>query len=120
MITQEEWDKINSIIDEKVEKAKQEAMLLLPEVSANLFMKTAVKMQTIERFKKDHKDLIPHVDILVAEMEKIEANNPGKSYNDILAEAIPIVKQKASIVKKSNFDVQKPIDTKFKGDIGVL
>ena len=121
MIEQEDWDKIKEMINEAVEKGQQDVMLLLPEVSANLYMRTAAKMSALDKFRADHKDLVSHLDIVRFEMEKIETDNPGKTYTEILTLALPEINSKVKKIGKLDVtNVQKPTDLKMKGDLGTL
>lgn len=121
MMEQEDLDQIQSMIDASIEKAKQDLMLLLPEVSANLYMRTVAKMRVIDKFKTEHKELIPHLDVVKFEMERIEADNPGKSYDEILKEALPFVNDKVKKIGKLDVSkAQKPTDLKVKSDLGEL
>jgi hypothetical protein len=121
MIEQEDWDKIRSLIDEMVEKGKQDVMLLLPEVSANLYMRTVAKMKALDKFRGEYKELVPHLDIVRFEMEKVEGDNPGKTYDEILKLALPEISSKVKQIGKMDVStVQKPTDLKMKGDLGVL
>ena len=100
MITDEERQ---SIINEAVEKA----LLVLPEVVGNLMMSQARNQKLIKDFYEKHPDLVPNPHIVAATVEKVEGDNPGMKYEEILAKSIPLI--------RSRLSASKTLDTKNLG-----
>jgi hypothetical protein len=95
VITEEERQ---SIINEAVEKA----LLVLPEVVGNLMMSQARNQKLIKDFYEKHPDLVPNPHIVAATVEKVEGDNPGMKYEEILAKSIPLIRERLAAAKPLN------------------
>jgi hypothetical protein len=84
-----------SIINEAVEKA----LLVLPEVVGNLMMSQARNQKLIKDFYTKHPDLVSNEHIVAATVEKIEGDNPGLKYEEILAKSVPLIRERMKTAK---------------------
>lgn len=100
MITEEERQ---SIINEAVEKA----LLVLPEVVGSLMMSQARNQKLIKEFYTKYPDLVSNEHIVAATVEKVEGDNPGMKYEEILAKSVPLI--------RSRLKSFKALDTKSVG-----
>ena len=102
MITEEERQ---SIINEAIEKA----LLALPEVVGNLIMNQVnlVKMNKI--FYDKFPEFSTKKDIVQAVVEKVEEDYPGTDYEEILKQAVPLIRERIKVTNSLTFkDVKKP------------
>ena len=93
MLTEEEK---NEIIDKAVERA----MLLLPEVVGNMMQEQAVLHKMNSKFYADYPEFKEHRDCVVAEVEKVEGENTLMKYDEILAKAVPGIRERIRIKQK--------------------
>lgn len=102
MITEKEKEEI---IDTAVERA----LLMLPEVVANLFKEKIALKNLAENFFKSNPEFEKHKDIVASTIQQIEGRNPGKKYVDVLREAEPEIKKRIGLVSNVDFSsVERP------------
>jgi phenolic acid decarboxylase len=102
MITEEER---NSIINEAVEKA----LLMLPEIIGNLMTNQVNLMKMNREFYSNYPELSKHKQLVASVVERIEGENPGMKYEDILKKAVPVIKDQMKTVNSLDFNsVDKP------------
>ncbi len=92
MITEEEKTEIINLAVEK-------ALLMLPDVVANLAANHSEMMSIKKEFFEKNKDLVDHKDITASVIESIESQNPGMSYREVLRKSIPIIRDRLLTVK---------------------
>lgn len=91
MITKEERD---SIINEAVEKA----LLVLPEVIGNLIANHTAYIKLNRDFYKKYPEFASRKDVVQSVVEKVEGDNFGMEYKDILTKAIPLIRKRLNLV----------------------
>lgn len=91
MITKEERD---SIVNEAVEKA----LLILPEVVGNLIANQTTFIELNREFYKKYPEFADKKDVVQSVVEVVEGENFGLEYKDILAKAVPKIKERLKIV----------------------
>ena len=102
MITEEERQ---SIINEAVEKA----LLMLPEVVGNLIMNQINLLKINRTFYEKYPDLASSKDLVAAVVEQVEGERPGLSYESILSQAVPRIREQIrSITKLDMKTVHRP------------
>lgn len=107
-------------IKNMIEIAKQECMLMLPEVAASLYMQSMAKMKAIGEFMEKNKDLAEHIDMLRKQVEEIDAKSPGTEYSKILEDASITVREKIKKIKELGVkEVDKPKDLVYQ-DFGQI
>ncbi len=92
MITEEERQ---SIINEAVEKA----LLALPEVIGNLITSHISMIRINREFYEKYPDLAKSKDIVSSVIEKVEGDNPGIDYTEILDRAVPIIREQIKSIR---------------------
>jgi len=84
-----------NIINETIERVFK----MLPDVLGNLMKSHAVYAKTNRKFYADNPEFATHKDIVLQAISKIEEKNPLRSYDEILKEATPIIKEQLKLVK---------------------
>lgn len=112
-MTPEEREEIQGWIKaegERVEKAIHAAiervLLKLPDTAISMVNERMARTFTEEEFFKDHSDLKEHRDLVMAAAGKIEGENPGKRFKEILEAAIPEARK--MIETKKGLSMGKP------------
>jgi hypothetical protein len=111
MITDEERQ---AIINEAVEKA----LLKLPEVVGNLMANHAASIKANREFYEAHPELKDHKEIVVSVLEKLESENPGVPYTQLLTKALPIIKDHLKIKQTVDTKINRPV--RQLPDVGAL
>ena len=92
-------DMWNTILTKVAGAAVEEALRLLPQVTAQL-IKTSVSMDSMMAdFLDRNKDFVGNEGVVRKVIMDTEAANPGASYPDILEKATPVIK---GIIKSAN------------------
>jgi len=97
MITEEER---NEVINAAVEKT----LLLIPEVIGSLMSSHAALHKINTKFYADHPEFKDKKGVVASVVEMIEGKNPLATYEDILREAVPIIKERINVMK--NLDME--------------
>lgn len=97
MITEEE--KLE-IVDMAVEKA----LRLLPETLTNLMISKEIYDKMTEKFYSENKEFQEYKPIVAEVVSKIEGQDPTKSYEQILKEATPKIKEAIELRKQVSMD----------------
>lgn len=95
MITDEERQ---SIINEAVEKA----LLMLPEVVGNLIMNQAHLVRVNRQFYEKYPDFAKNKDVVASVVERLEGDNPGINYTELLDKAAPVIREQIRTMKGLN------------------
>jgi len=69
--------------------AVQEALKVLPIVNENLVRRSAVLHKKSEEFYTSNQDLLEHKPVVAQVIERIESENPGLSFDEVLKRAAP-------------------------------
>lgn len=102
MITTEEKQQI---VDEVMERI----LLSLPELIGNLMTSHMALLKMNREFYKNNVEFAKHKDVVASVVEKVEGDNPGMNYNEILKKAVPLIKERLNITSKLNIDsVSRP------------
>jgi len=83
------------IIDASVEKA----LLLLPTVVGNLIVNQTALSKLTTEFYKEHPDFRDNKDAVRSIVEMLEGQSPGRSYTDILKDAVPKIQERIRLMK---------------------
>jgi len=101
MITQEEEDRI-------VNRSVEKALLMLPEVVGNLIMSQVSMVRLNKTFYSNNPEFT-NKELVSSIVEEIESENPGLKYEEILARAVPFIREKMGLMKGLTTDkVTKP------------
>jgi len=91
MITEEEKQEI-------IDKAVEKALLVLPETVGTMMMEQAALNKINAKFYSDYPEFAKRKDIVASVIEKIDSENPGADYKDILKKAVPEIRKQLDIV----------------------
>jgi hypothetical protein len=92
MVTDEEKREI-------IEQAKQEFMLIMPEVIGNLMANHAAFAKMNSKFYKDYPEFSNHKDIVVKVLEQEEGADPLEDYEKRLERAVPKIREIIQVEK---------------------
>lgn len=116
MVTKEEREEI---INETIEQM----LKMLPEVVGNLMTANAMYSKLTKDFYNDHLDFKDHKEIVSSVVSKIEGKDPTVKYEDILKEAVPLIREQIKLKGKVNMEpvVRDKLDLTFEPtDNGLL
>jgi hypothetical protein len=94
-----------------IKLAVEEALRALPSVITHLTSNAAYIKQLSEQFYKENPDLSKHKNIVAQVAEKIEADNPGATFPEVLKKAA--VKSRSTIKTFNEIEDRHPKDTKW-------
>ena len=106
---------IKPMISEAVNKGKEEALLSLPEVWANLVTDHLAIAKEKEEFYKKHPKFKEHKDAVTAAIAEVDGKNPFLSLKEKLKMAVPEIRHR--IKTKASLDMEtinKSPDLTFK------
>jgi hypothetical protein len=92
MVTDEERREI-------IEQAKQEFMVIMPEIIGNLIANHAAFAKMNSEFYKEYPDLADHKDVVVKVLEKEEGVDPLGDYKERLVKAVPKIREMIKVEK---------------------
>ena len=95
VITQEEREEI-------INAAVEKALLMLPDTVGNLIVNHAAMAKLTSGFYAAHPEFKDHKDAVVAILEKLESDNPGKKYEELLDVAAPAITERIRIKQSLN------------------
>lgn len=95
MITEEEKRDI-------IEQAKQEFMLIIPEVIGNLIANHAAYMKSNAEFYAKYPEFKDHRDAVVSILEKVDGEDTLIPYAEKLEKAVPLIRERIATMKRLN------------------
>lgn len=98
-----------AIVDEAVEKA----LLLLPQVFANLIEEHRNKVKLNQEFYKDHPEFKPHTEVVAQILESMEQEEGALDHKKLLEDAVPKIKERLRNLEKVDFKVNRLADRKI-------
>lgn len=87
----------------------EESLKALPTVLDHLAKQAAYLKELSDKFYKNNKDLAQHKRLVVTVIEKVEANNPGMEYSEILEKVVPEARRRISMLEEIKDEDRKPI-----------
>ena len=97
MITSDERE---NIIQETLERI----LKILPETIGNLMKAQSMYQQLTKSFYASNPELKDHTDIVREVVAKVESSNPVASYEDVLRNALPKIKDQIKLKGKLSMD----------------
>lgn len=88
---------LQSILPEMAAKAAEINLLAIPETVGNMLKEQAIQANLSAGLYDKHKEFKPHRQTVRAVIEKIDSDNPGMAYEDVVEAAIPIIKKQIAI-----------------------
>jgi len=119
MVTVEEREEI-------INAAVEKALLMLPETIGSLMSSQAALMKANKEFFAKHPEFAQHRDVVQAVLEKVDGEDTLADYQDKLAKAVPLVRERLQTMQKLDLaKVDKRVDRNFSdidtsGSNGVL
>lgn len=109
------------IVTPLIEKAKEQVLLALPELSAKLTMERLSVAKSVEELYRDNPTWKEHTSIVQSAIEDIDAANPGLSHAEIVKKAKPEITQRMNQIGSMDMNnVDKPNRPKFTSNIGEI
>lgn len=81
------YDQFNVYITRLVKLCVEEALKTIPQVATHMAAHATYMKKLNTTFYKDNKDLVNHKPLVASAMEKVQGENPGMSYEEVMAEA---------------------------------
>ncbi|MBT9168556.1 MAG: hypothetical protein DDT19_01903 [Syntrophomonadaceae bacterium] len=126
-VTQSIWDRINAgeldlledILTRVKEEAKEEALLLLPEVVGNLMVQHSALRRTTEEFYRANPSFEQNKLLVAKILEKLDAENPGVDYSKLLEKATPLIREKMALAASCELAAPsvKPTPPAYMGEL---
>jgi hypothetical protein len=102
MITEEERQ---SIINE----AKEQTLLAIPEVIGNLIQNHLHLIKLNKKFYDEFPEFNKNRDLVAQVVEYVEGKNPGIDYEQVLKQAVPVIRERMKTVKSLDLkNITKP------------
>jgi len=92
MVTEEERREI-------IEQAKEEFLVMIPEVIGNLMANHAALTKMNSQFYKDHPELVEHKMVVASVLEEVDGKDPLATYEEKLKRSIPIIQSRLQQIK---------------------
>jgi hypothetical protein len=97
--------------------AVERALRMIPEVVGQLLLQKETTRKLAKNFYKNNPEFLNHKDIVTAEIERYEGENPGVSYGEILKAVTPTIKAKIETIASLDLTTpEKPTDLTFRGE----
>lgn len=88
---------LNKILFKVAQRAVEDTLRSLPAIINNLTMQAATIQKLGEDFYKSNSEFTKHKDLVGQTIELIEAENPGKTFEDVLKLAVPEIQRKINL-----------------------
>ena len=85
-------------------EAMERTLLRIPDVLGNLMINRAFQAKVNREFYSNHKEFFNHKDVVAAVVERIESENPDKSYDKILELAVPEISKQIKLVTSTDVE----------------
>jgi len=107
VVTKQEYNNIRSLSYEDfcayarrfVKLCVEESLKALPTVVTHLSTQAAHLKEVSEEFYRNNPDLVSERKLVALSVEKVEGENPGMAYRDVLAKAAVLARSKISAKK---------------------
>lgn len=97
-------EQMNELLIKFQEEIIEKALLMLPNVMADMMMQSESLRMLNQNFYKGNEEFKKHKDIVASVVEEIDMKNPGLDYKNILEKATPIIKNRIKLT--SSLDVE--------------
>ena len=92
------------IIDEAVNKAVEKTLLLIPETVGSLMASHAALHKINSKFYTDYPEFRDRKDVVASVVEMIEGKDPLATYENILKQAVPEIRERLLTMKNLNME----------------
>jgi uncharacterized protein with HEPN domain len=107
MITEEEKEEI-------INKAIERMLLIIPETIGHLMASKATQHKINQKFYADYPEFKDRKDAVASVVEKIENENHGLSYDEILKKSVPEIRKRIATTNKLDMKVSQNPNRDFK------
>ena len=90
-----------------VQEVLERMLKILPEVVGNLMATHALNSKLTQEFYKSNPDLKGHEDVIREVVSKVEMASPLASYDSILKDALPEIRQQIKLKGRVSMDTPK-------------
>lgn len=90
-----------------VQEVIERMLKILPEVVGNLMATHALNSKLTQEFYKSNPDLKGHEDVIREVVSKVEMASPLASYDSILKDALPEIRQQIKLKGRVSMDTPK-------------
>lgn len=91
-----------SIIEEAINKSIEKMLLTLPETMGNLIASHVALNKINTKFYADYPEFKDKKDVVATIVEMVEGKNPLESYENILKQAVPEIRERINTLKNLN------------------
>ena len=90
------------------------------EIVSNLMMNSAEVFKLNKDLYKDHPEFKEHIDSVRSVLKKLEEENPGVAYVDLIKQAVPLIKDRIKtiapldiekVAKRNDLNLNIPMDS---------
>ena len=92
------YDQFCLVLSKVANYCIEESLKNLPHVITSLTNQAAYLKSLSEEFYERNKDLAAHKDLVAKTIERVEANNPGMDFKEVLSIAAPRIRQTLSMI----------------------
>lgn len=111
---------VNAFIEGLINEGGERILRGLPQMVDFLVQQAGTVRKLADEFYRDYPDLVGHKDLVRKILEKVEAENPGKKYGELLKKVGPEVREKLRKHEEITA-VEKPFSLrKLNEDLGQL
>lgn len=118
-ILQGDEETFNKFLESYSNYLVERVLKSIPVMIANLVKTSEGIVGTVEQFYKDNPQFVGAKDLVSKVMEKVDAENPGSSINELLSLAKPVIEQTLQ-VNGLNQTVERPNVDTFSKDLNGL
>jgi len=104
---------IEKLIDQKIEKAKEDILLALPEVWSSLALEQKSQLELAEKFYTDHPEFKNHKEIVAHMISLEDGKNPLAGMKEKLGKAVPKIKRRIEETKGLSMSVNDNPSLKY-------
>ena len=95
---------MNEFYEEKkteiIYAAVEESLKVLPEVFANLLDETMRKLKISKSFYDKYPEFKNHHDVVARVVQELDEKSPGKPFDKLVEEAVPLIRNRLDIMAK--------------------
>jgi hypothetical protein len=107
---------LHSFIPEIAARAAEINLLSIPETVGNMMKEQAIQTKLNKDFYDKYKHFKPCKKLVASVIEKVDSENPGLDYENILKKSVPLIEERISIEKNLNMtDIDQNPNTDFNG-----
>jgi len=99
---------LKEVTPEIAAKAAEINLLATPETIGNMMKEQVIQTKLSKDFYEKYKQFKPHKKLVMSVIEKVDGENPGMGYENILKLAVPLIEERIRIEKGLNMTTINP------------